>query len=153
MARGEMRMTTEKAIEIIKYASAFNSDNSQLTKALDIAIFGLKEVQQYREIGLSPEYCKELIFERSAAKRLLGHYQAIGTLEGCREAREKQIPKTVDTSSQCEEHMHYKCPSCGVILMTKYRRAVGTGAITPYCSKCGQRLEWDRVTGLADQEN
>ena len=31
-------MTEREAIEIIKYASAFNSDNSSLTIALDIAI-------------------------------------------------------------------------------------------------------------------
>lgn len=31
-------MTEQKAIEVIKYASAFNSDNSPLTKALDVAI-------------------------------------------------------------------------------------------------------------------
>jgi hypothetical protein len=33
----------EEAIEIIKYASAFNSANSPLTKALDMAIEALKQ--------------------------------------------------------------------------------------------------------------
>lgn len=36
--KGGGRMTEQKAIEVIKYASAFNSDNSPLTKALDVAI-------------------------------------------------------------------------------------------------------------------
>lgn len=43
-------MTEQKAIETIKYASAFNSDNSPLTKALDIAIKALEEIQQYRKL-------------------------------------------------------------------------------------------------------
>ena len=41
-------MTEQKAIETIKYASAFNSDNSQLTEALDIAIKALHETQKRR---------------------------------------------------------------------------------------------------------
>ena len=36
-------MTEQEAIEIIKYASAFNSDNSPLTKALDMAIEALEK--------------------------------------------------------------------------------------------------------------
>lgn len=39
-------MTEQKAIETIKYASAFNSDNSPLTKALDIAIKALEKTQE-----------------------------------------------------------------------------------------------------------
>ena len=35
-------MTREEAIEIIQYASAFNSANSPLTKALDMAIEALR---------------------------------------------------------------------------------------------------------------
>lgn len=39
-------MTEQKAIEVIKYASAFNSDNSPLTEALDMAIKALEKTQQ-----------------------------------------------------------------------------------------------------------
>ena len=41
-------MTEKEAIEIIKYASAFNSDNSPLTKALDMAIKALEKQIQYK---------------------------------------------------------------------------------------------------------
>ena len=44
-------MTAQEAIEIIKYASAFNSDNSPLTKALDMAIEALE-----RQIPKKPDY-------------------------------------------------------------------------------------------------
>ena len=40
-------MTEQEAIEIIKYASAFNSDNSPLTKALDMAIKALEKIPLY----------------------------------------------------------------------------------------------------------
>ena len=44
-------MTEFEAIETIRYASAFNSDNSPLIKALDVAIKALEEIQQYRVLG------------------------------------------------------------------------------------------------------
>ena len=69
------------------------------------AISALEEIQQYREIGASPERLKELIFEGSAAKRILRHYQEIGTVEECWEAREKQIPKECIVDS-CPDHTH-----------------------------------------------
>ena len=49
-------MTENEAIEIIKYASAFNLDSSPLTKALEVAITALEEVQQYRAIGTIDEF-------------------------------------------------------------------------------------------------
>lgn len=61
-------MTEQKAIEVIKYASAFNSDNSPLTKALTMAIVALEELKEYklkefqchlaREEGISIGYNK-----------------------------------------------------------------------------------------------
>lgn len=44
-------MTEQKAIETIQYASAFNSDNSPLTKALDVAIQALE-----KQIPKKPSY-------------------------------------------------------------------------------------------------
>lgn len=66
-------MTVQEAIEIIKYAYAFNSENSPLTKALDIAIEGLEEVEQYI---------------------------ALGTVEELKEAREKQVAKKPRTDDE-----------------------------------------------------
>lgn len=39
-------MDYQEAIETIQYASAFNSENSRLTKALDVAISAMQELQE-----------------------------------------------------------------------------------------------------------
>lgn len=44
-------MTPQEAIETIKYASAFNSDNSILTTALDMAVEALE-----KQIPKKPDY-------------------------------------------------------------------------------------------------
>lgn len=43
------KMSESDAIEIIKYASAFNNDNSPLTKALDMAIRALENQEKLKE--------------------------------------------------------------------------------------------------------
>ena len=71
----------------------YNGIYADRLDCIDSAIYALKEIQRYREIGASPERLKELIFEGSAAKRILRHYQEIGTVEECQKAVEK-LPKT-----------------------------------------------------------
>lgn len=56
----------------------YNGIYADRLDCIDYAIFALKEVQQYREIG---------------------------TVEECREAREKQIPKECIVDS-CPDHTH-----------------------------------------------
>ena len=87
--------TPEEAIETIK-SNMPTSGYQMLRESLDMAIEALKEVQQYREIGASPEQLKELIFEGSATKRILRHYQEIGTVEECKEAVERQRMKMIE---------------------------------------------------------
>ena len=87
--------------------------------AIKIAIKALEEVQQYR---------------------------AIGTLEECRAAVEKQTAKKVKSISQVKDGDSYvgligRCPCCGDILEED----------TVYCD-CGQRLDWSTDT-VTDQEN
>lgn len=43
------KMSENDAIEIIKYASAFNNDNSPLTKALDMSIKALENQEKLKE--------------------------------------------------------------------------------------------------------
>ena len=66
----------------------------------------------------------------------LKQYQAIGTLEECRVAVEKQKPmKPIKTET--EGYMFtdtYRCPTCG-------GNFSGTG-IADYCYHCGQKLDW-----------
>ena len=62
-------MTEQEAIEIKKYASAFNSDNSPLTIALDIAIKALEKQIPKKTIDPQEDYgtficpnCRGLIY-------------------------------------------------------------------------------------------
>ena len=114
----------------------------EVYEAYDMAISALEEIQQYREIGASPERLKELIFEGSAAKRILRHYQEIGTVEECLEAVEKQEPKnpeiytdTVQTINGSFQRDVFECPVCGDYICNV------EDEIPRYCSSCGQKLE------------
>ncbi|RKJ46552.1 hypothetical protein D7X98_04135 [bacterium 1XD8-76] len=85
--------------------------------SLNIAIKALEEIQQYR---------------------------AIGTVEECREARERQIPKKIILNSEDDmEYEDYICPNCKDILQ---QRRKGATRITIYkfkfCHNCGQSLDW-----------
>lgn len=71
----------------------------------------------------------------------LAEYEDTGlTPEQVQQLKERDTEKRVDISSRCEEHTHYKCPTCGNILMTEYK-GHRIGRITEFCDKCGQRLE------------
>ena len=104
------KMSEKEAIDIIKYASAFNRDNSPLTKALEVAITALEEIQQYR---------------------------AIGTVEECREAREKQIPKKPHKYIAYDGIKRNGCPRCFEERGANEILYAGQ----KYCSVCGQRLD------------
>ena len=105
-------MTENEAIKIINLIGKNLYKPRKAQEALDIAISALKEVQQYRKIG---------------------------TVEECREAREKQISKKSIEDSY-PDHTHYKCPSCGKIQQTKYGDLT-FGCILNNCSNCGQALD------------
>lgn len=75
------------------------------------------------------EYIEELEAE-------VEEYRAIGTVEECRAAVEKQTVKKVKSISQVKDGDSYggligRCPCCGDILEED----------TVYCD-CGQRLDW-----------
>lgn len=64
----------------------------------------------------------------------LEEYIAIGTVEECREAREKQIAK---------KPIHgglYACPNCHTIMLQGAFEAKGK-----CCKECGQALDWSET--------
>ena len=72
----------------------------------------------------------------------LEQYRAIGTVEECREAMERQrAKKPVEY-----EDKYYGCPSCDNILMHKWERypfqMKDRKNGLPYCLSCGQKLDW-----------
>lgn len=65
---------------------------------------------------------------------VLEQYRAIGTVEECREAREKQKAK----KPICNDKMalwDYTCPVCGEPLIQQ-------GYTYNYCDMCGNRIAW-----------
>lgn len=81
-----------------------------LQESVDMAINALEEVQQYR---------------------------AIGTIEECRAAVERQNPRAAITEKEDNGIKKYTCYACG--------RYMGwsTGTLPArYCWKCGQKLDW-----------
>ena len=90
-----------EAIEAIK-ANMPTSGYQMVRESLDMAIKALEEIQQYREIG---------------------------TVEECREAREKQKPKKI---IRIVGRYPYKCPTCNGKLEIGYR----------HCIICGQLLRY-----------
>lgn len=121
-------MTEREAIEILRnnfpktckmvggrYKGGFDDIECEFGKALLLSISTLQEIQQYR---------------------------AIGTVEECREAMERQrAKKPVEY-----EDKYYGCPSCDNILMHKWERypfqMKDRKNGLPYCLSCGQKLDW-----------
>lgn len=64
----------------------------------------------------------------------LEEYIAIGTVEECREARERQIPKKLIHGGL------YACPNCHTIMLQGAFEAKGK-----CCKECGQVLDWSET--------
>ena len=66
-------------------------------------------------------------------------YRAIGTLEECREAVEKQNAKKpiieYEQTHDCVTEIEWKCPTCG----TNYNELAPCGE---WCRYCGTKLDW-----------
>ena len=93
----------------------YNGIYADRLDCIDSAIYALKEIHRYREIG---------------------------TVEECREAVEKQEPKkpevytdTVQTINGSFQRDVFECPVCGEYICNV------EDEIPRYCSSCGQKLE------------
>ncbi len=78
----------------------------------------------------------------------LAEYEAIGTVEECREARERQRAKKPFKALEHQKKSGYKhkCPKCGCAVgyveKTPFRKRVLIEHAAPYCCVCGQKLNW-----------
>lgn len=116
-------MTENEAIEELKYdcnelGKAIPCDTSwgkSFENAYAMAIKALEEVQQYRKIG-TPEELQTMkehggftgveLAQIAAGQMKLKEYQAIGTVEECRAAIEKQVAM----KKYCDEEGCLNCP-------------------------------------------
>lgn len=133
-----------------------NGVDGKAYEDMEIAIKALEEVQEYRKLGTLEELTDAIqvisesaddVDERGISIGMikdldeLAKYRKIGKVEEVREAVEKTRAKKC-IQDTCPDHTHYKCPSCGKIQMSEYRRGIRIlGRITNNCDNCGQRLE------------
>lgn len=67
----------------------------------------------------------------------LQQYRAIGTVEECREAVEKQKAKRPDGGRDINGNDYLICPNCCAIVADSECKWV-----TSFCPDCGQKLDW-----------
>lgn len=146
-------MSENECIDILQYLLGYenavdkgeldtpNNLNSQEKEALRMI---LEEIQQYREIGLTPTMVKDLIksckkHEKNALENvhIVDDYQAIGTVEEFKALKEKNEPK-----KPIKHGSYYVCPCCGNTEI-EYCNEVDCRTIRlKRCTLCEQKLDW-----------
>lgn len=66
------------------------------------------------------------------AIKKLQKYQEIGTVEECREARERNMAKKYKEIHPCKSVTYYQCPCCDGLLHINEN----------FCGECGQAIDW-----------
>lgn len=101
--------------------------NETTEEAIEVAITALKEIQQYRAMQSD-------IIKNNAE---LLEYRAIGTVEECREAVDKQKAKKPLKGGNTDRLQGdiYICVNCSKVV-----RIDDCGCF--YCPDCGQRIDW-----------
>lgn len=127
-------MNYQELIKLMKNANRSDDTlailpQSDVSKAI---ISALQELEKYHKTGLTPKQVAENISELNATKRILGHYQQLGTLEEVREAVEKQRAAHPLEMLGIFGEKEYECINCGntVPHMDKY------------CKWCGKKQDW-----------
>ena len=96
------------------------------------------ELQQNIELPFGRNVSDEASKIAIQALEEIQQYRAIGTIEEFKTLKEKSVAKKVvvehiPKTSWTKEISHYLCPSC---------RSIFSFGGKPYCSKCGQKLDW-----------
>ena len=125
-------MTENEAIEALRLINTSRVHPfyswEEMAEVRDIAISALKEIQQYREIG---------------------------TVEECKEAREKQIPKKPKDSLKidpvidgngayvdADTTVYLLCPNCGEMVGIDEN-------VDKFCRECGQAID-ENLEGMEE---
>lgn len=91
-----------------------------------------EECPVYRESGI---VCKEIARTAISALKEIQQYREIGTVEECREAMEKQIPRKPRDVEY--DHSYFVCGNCGTAIYTSDEFEAHR-----YCLNCGQAINW-----------
>ncbi len=90
---------------------------------------------------------KDAVLEYDIAIKVfeeIQQYRAIGTVEECREAGERRIPKIPDIWGDGYDNEGnmiydmYDCPNCGKSYEMEYEEY-------KYCPSCGQAIDWRKA--------
>lgn len=92
----------------------------------------IKEFQQNIDMPFGSNISREASGLAIQALRDIQQYREVGTVDECREANDKQMPKKVKEDGYFG-FVDYVCPTCG-------HDAGSSG--TKYCKNCGQKLRW-----------
>lgn len=145
------------SLDRIEYANVKEVDVERFnyfTEVLLTAMKALEEIQQYQAIGTvddfsrlnylknryedeTYDFCGEYGTDECELKsqlEILKEYAKIGTVEECREAKERQRGRKPIK----DEYNHDCCPNCGWIV---YKDEYG-GRYLPHCENCGQAILW-----------
>ena len=131
-------MTPEEAIEMLRGMQNKKVDYAEMVCAPAFA-YGYQYVY--------PEPEDYAIEEAITALKEIQQYREIGTVEDCREAVEKQIPKKpVCKPKPYNESVGFNeewfCPSCGVYIGYFYE-GMDEPEQMEYCNECGQHIARD----------
>lgn len=149
MTENEAIKELETSIDLAKMCTQ-NYERKREIQGYEMAIQALEEVQQYRKHGVTVESALNNMCDLAAAENLIEEYRAIGTLEECRAAVEKQTAKRAlhqgcyDKNGEWHEwngingKPYELCPSCRVNLCCETSLDIKP----KYCSNCGQKLDW-----------
>lgn len=143
--------------ELIEWIEAFKKTYAGFPKeseeACDAAISALKEIKNYRKLGTLEELARadtyiKLAKLHGAVGEMIDKcaaYEEIGTVEECREARDKMLPRNPvvaydimvgrDDEGNPIWMNEYACPECGLGIEGEYI----------CCPYCGTYINWDEV--------
>ena len=139
-------MTESEAINRLRDHFRIHDDGRPtpyLDDAVSMAINALEEVEKYRNIGVvSADELEQDLLLYKADREVLSMYNALGTVEELKIAKEKQIPKKPIMKPYFEdmEEEYLCCPTCGDILTD--RIPLENKDFYFHCLNCGQKLDW-----------
>lgn len=127
-------MTENEAIEILSLSDCMKEKLPNLKEVYEIAVNAMKEVQQYRALG-KVEFLADMKNHYIEVLSDLRQYQKNGTVEECREARERQRGKKPTLYGDFEDGK-LLCPNCEEDLMDLTECGFNC------CPYCGQAIDW-----------
>lgn len=151
-------MKPEEAIEMLRGMQNKKVDYAELVCAPAFA-------SGYKYVYPEPE--DYAIEEAISALKEIQQYREIGTVEECREAKERQTPKRpvwkkgrsvickdyADGHGEVEENKwaDWVCPNCGWFVGEQYIPRRHNQQKSNYCSRCGQAIQWENLEEMKDE--